>query len=157
LKDCGVFINVQGDEPLIDPHLIDNLAKELQKDAKLEYITAAYPIKQEEDVKNPNIVKVIFDKKGYAIYFSRSLIPYNRDNVKIKYYKHIGIYGYRRDFLLNFTVGKTSILERAESLEQLRAIENGHKIKVIVSKKDSIGVDCASDIEKVERLIKNKG
>jgi len=149
LKGYGVFINVQGDEPLIDPFLIDKLAQELRKDKKLEYITAAYPIKKSEDVKNPNIVKVIFDKKGYAVYFSRSIIPYNRDNQKVNYYKHLGIYGYKRDFLINFANSKTSMLEQAENLEQLRAIENGHKIKVIVSKKDSIGVDVPEDIEKV--------
>jgi 3-deoxy-manno-octulosonate cytidylyltransferase (CMP-KDO synthetase) len=156
LKDCGIFINVQGDEPLIDPSLVDRLAKELNKDEKLEYITAAYPVKNGEDVKNPNIVKVVSDKKGYAVYFSRSLIPYNRDNGKIKYYKHIGIYGYKRDFLFHFAASKPSFLEKAENLEQLRAIENGHKIKVIISKKDSAGVDVPSDIEKIERHIKDK-
>ncbi|MDR2192777.1 MAG: 3-deoxy-manno-octulosonate cytidylyltransferase [Endomicrobium sp.] len=153
LKDYGVFINVQGDEPLIDPSLIDKLSKELQKDAELECVTAAYPIKHAEDAKNPNIVKVIFDKNGYAVYFSRSLIPYNRDNAKVKYYKHIGIYGYKRDFLLQFAASETSVLERAENLEQLRAIENGHKIKIIVSKKDSIGVDIPSDAKKAAQLI----
>jgi 3-deoxy-manno-octulosonate cytidylyltransferase (CMP-KDO synthetase) len=156
LTDFDIFINVQGDEPLIDPSLIDSLAKELKKDVDLKYITAAYPIKKEEDVKNPNIVKVIFDKDGYAIYFSRSLIPYNKSGAKVKYYKHMGIYGYKKDFLLNFASEKASILEKAESLEQLRALENGHKIKVIKSKKDSIGVDVPSDIEKVGAQLKGQ-
>ncbi|MDR3113422.1 MAG: 3-deoxy-manno-octulosonate cytidylyltransferase [Endomicrobium sp.] len=154
LRGFDIFINVQGDEPLIDPSLIDSLSKELKKDDYLKYITAAYPIKKEEDLKNSNITKVIFDKKGYAIYFSRSLIPYNKSGAKIKYYKHIGIYGYKKDFLLSFANAKMSILEKAESLEQLRALENGYKIKVITAKKDSIGVDVPSDIGKVSRKLK---
>ncbi|MCL1901551.1 MAG: 3-deoxy-manno-octulosonate cytidylyltransferase, partial [Firmicutes bacterium] len=126
LKNYGIFINVQGDEPLIEPSLIDNLAFELKKNKKLEYITAAFPIKKEEDIKNPNIVKVIFDKEGYALYFSRSVIPYNRDNVKnVKYFKHMGIYGYKKDFLINFAKSKPAMLEKAECLEQLRALETG--------------------------------
>ncbi len=153
LQDYGIFINVQGDEPLIDPKLIDNLVSELAKNKDLEFVTAAFPIKKEEDIKNPNIVKVVFDYDGYALYFSRSLIPYNRDNSKIKYYKHVGIYGYKKDFVVNFSKSKPAILEKAECLEQLRALENGNKIKVIITNKDSIGVDTPGDVLKVERLL----
>lgn len=153
LRQYKIFLNVQGDEPLIDPVLIDELAQELKKNKELEFVTAAFPLKKEEDIKNPNIVKVIFDKDGYALYFSRSLIPYNRDNKKVKYYKHMGIYGYKRDFLIDFSKSKTSILEKAECLEQLRALENGKKVKIIISGKDSAGVDTPGDALKIERLL----
>jgi 3-deoxy-manno-octulosonate cytidylyltransferase (CMP-KDO synthetase) len=153
LKNCEIFINTQGDEPLIDPKLIDTLVVLLKKDEFLKYVTAAFPITEEEIVKNPNVVKVVFDKDGYALYFSRFAIPYNRDNTKVKYYKHMGIYGYKRDFLLKFAKDRMSSLEKAESLDQLRALENGKKIKVVVAKKDSIGVDTLEDISKVERYL----
>ncbi|MCL2485903.1 MAG: 3-deoxy-manno-octulosonate cytidylyltransferase [Endomicrobia bacterium] len=153
LKNYGVFINVQGDEPLIDPALIDELSLEMKKNKKLEFITAAFLLKKAEDIKNPNIVKVVFDKDGYALYFSRSPIPYNRDNVKVKYYKHMGIYGYKKDFLANFAKSKPSMLEKAECLEQLRALENGKKIKIVVAKKDSVGVDTPEDVLKVEKYL----
>jgi len=154
LLDCDIFINVQGDEPLIDPALVDALASELLKNDSLECITAAFPISRKEDIENPNIVKVVFDQNGYALYFSRSPIPYNRDNGAHEYFKHIGIYGYKRDFVINFAKSPSTALEKAESLEQLRALEAGKKIKVIKALKDSIGVDSPSDIAKVERQIK---
>ncbi|MDR1195008.1 MAG: 3-deoxy-manno-octulosonate cytidylyltransferase [Endomicrobium sp.] len=153
LSGYGIFINVQGDEPLIDPVLIDSLAFELKKNKKLEFITAAFPIKKEEDINNPNIVKTVFDKDGYALYFSRYAIPYNRDKAKnVKYFKHMGIYGYKRDFLINFAKSKPSMLEKAENLEQLRALESGKKIKIIISGADSIGVDSPEDILKIEKF-----
>ena len=154
LTDCDMFINVQGDEPLIDPSLVDNLAAELINNKDLEYITAAFPITKQEDIDNPNVVKVVFDQNGYALYFSRSAVPYNRDKAEVKYYKHIGIYGYKRDFLINFAKSPSTALEKAESLEQLRALETGKKIKVILSPADSVGVDSPDDIAKVERKIK---
>ncbi|MCL2390922.1 MAG: 3-deoxy-manno-octulosonate cytidylyltransferase [Endomicrobia bacterium] len=153
LKNYGIFINVQGDEPLIDPALIDKLSSEMKKNKKLEFITAAYPLKKDEDIKNPNIVKVVFDKVGYALYFSRFPVPYNRDSAKIKYYKHMGIYGYKKDFLTDFTKSRPSVLEKAECLEQLRALENGKKIKVVIAKKDSAGVDTPHDVLRVERML----
>jgi 3-deoxy-manno-octulosonate cytidylyltransferase (CMP-KDO synthetase) len=152
LKNYEIFINAQGDEPLIDPKLIDTLATWLKKEKSLECITAAFPMAEETAIKNPNIVKVVFDKNGYALYFSRSAIPYNRDSTKVKYYKHMGIYGYKRKFLLEFSKSKMSVLEKAESLEQLRALENGKKIKVVIAKHDSLGVDMPEDILKIERL-----
>jgi 3-deoxy-manno-octulosonate cytidylyltransferase (CMP-KDO synthetase) len=125
----------------------------LKKDKKLEFITAAFPIKKEEDVNNSNIVKTVFDKGGYALYFSRHAIPYNRDKIKnVKYFKHMGIYGYKRNFLISFAKSKPSMLEKAENLEQLRALENGKKIKIIISDADSIGVDSPEDILKVEKF-----
>jgi 3-deoxy-manno-octulosonate cytidylyltransferase (CMP-KDO synthetase) len=153
LKSFGIFINVQGDEPLIDPMLIDELIKSIKKDKTVEYITAAFPIKDVDLVNNPNVVKVIFDKDMYALYFSRFAIPFNRDGLRIKYYKHMGIYGYKRKFLLNFSKTKSSLLEKAENLEQLRALENGKKFKIVVSKKDSVGVDTPKDIAQVEKYL----
>ncbi|MDR0724201.1 MAG: 3-deoxy-manno-octulosonate cytidylyltransferase [Endomicrobium sp.] len=153
LNRYATFINIQGDEPLIDPNLVDDLVRSFKKDKTLEYITAAFKIKDEQSVTNPNVVKVVFDKKGYALYFSRSPIPYNRDNIKTSYYKHIGIYGYKREFLLNFSKSKTFALEKTENLEQLRAIENGKKIKVVIAKNDSIGIDTPEDILKVEKCL----
>jgi 3-deoxy-manno-octulosonate cytidylyltransferase (CMP-KDO synthetase) len=152
-KRFGFFINVQGDEPLIDPALIDELIKSLKKDNSVEYITAAFPIKDVDSINNPNVVKVVFDKDMYALYFSRFAIPFNRDGLRIKYYKHMGIYGYKRKSLLDFCKTKNTILERTESLEQLRALENGKKIKIVVSKKDSAGVDTPKDIAKVEKYL----
>ncbi|MDR1418106.1 MAG: 3-deoxy-manno-octulosonate cytidylyltransferase [Endomicrobium sp.] len=150
LSKYNAFINVQGDEPLIDPNLVDEIAKSFKRDKALKYVTAAFKIKDKQSIDNPNVVKVVFDKERYALYFSRSPIPYNRDNIKTNYYKHIGIYGYKREFLLNFSKSKMSVLEKTENLEQLRALENGKKIKVVISKNDSIGIDMSEDILKVE-------
>jgi 3-deoxy-manno-octulosonate cytidylyltransferase (CMP-KDO synthetase) len=153
LKRFGIFINVQGDEPLIDPMLIDEIIKSFKKDNAIEYITAAFPIKDVDSINNPNVVKVVFNKDMYALYFSRFAIPFNRDGLKIKYYKHMGIYGYKRKSLLDFSKTKNTFLERTESLEQLRVLENGKKIKIVVSKKDSIGVDTPKDLVKVEKYL----
>jgi 3-deoxy-manno-octulosonate cytidylyltransferase (CMP-KDO synthetase) len=153
LKNCGNFINVQGDEPLIDPDLIDKLAKSLKKGNTVDYITAAFPLKDNDSINNPNVVKVVFDKNMNALYFSRFAIPYNRDASKINHYKHMGIYGYKRKFLFEFSKSKGSPLEKAESLEQLRALENGKKVKIVVSKKDSVGVDIPEDVKRVEKYL----
>ncbi|MDR1951911.1 MAG: 3-deoxy-manno-octulosonate cytidylyltransferase [Elusimicrobiota bacterium] len=155
LKNYDIFINIQGDEPLINPVLIDRLIDELKNNPKLEFITAAYPFKDEAEAKDPNNVKVVFDKNGYALFFSRSLIPYNRDSNSVVHYKHIGIYGYKRDFLIAFSKYKTAVLEKAEVLEQLRALEYGHRIKVIIADEDSVGVDVPHDVVLVEGLIDN--
>lgn len=152
-KKAGILINIQGDEPLIPPSLIDGIAGALLKDPSAGAATAAFPLFEKEDINNPNIAKVVFDKKGYAVYFSRSAIPYNRDGGRVKYFKHIGIYGYRRDLLLKFSKWPQSAMEKAEQLEQLRIIDNGCKIKVIVSPADSFGVDLPSDVRKIEKLI----
>lgn len=153
LKSYDVFINVQGDEPLIDTKLIDELAVLLKKNKSLEYVTAAFQIVEKEVIESPNNIKVVFDKYGYALYFSRFAIPYNRDNADVRYYKHIGVYGYRKKFLLDFSKNNVSFLEKSENLEQLRALENGKKIKVIMSKCDSIGIDTPDDILKVEKYL----
>jgi 3-deoxy-manno-octulosonate cytidylyltransferase (CMP-KDO synthetase) len=125
---------------------------EIGKRKKIEIITAATPLGQDASLSEHN-VKVVFDSKGDALYFSRSLIPFHRTTGKIIFYKHLGIYGYRRKALLNFVALRPSLLEQAEQLEQLRALENGMKIRVIVSEVDSIGVDTPEDATEVERLI----
>ncbi|RLB09354.1 MAG: 3-deoxy-manno-octulosonate cytidylyltransferase [Deltaproteobacteria bacterium] len=153
LSSEDIVINVQGDQPVFDPAVVSLLVKALHKDPDTSMSTLIYPIEEEKEIPDPNCVKVVTDKNGYAIYFSRSVIPYNRDGKKINYYKHIGIYAYRMGFLKVFTQLPEGSLERAEKLEQLRAIENGYKIKVVMSPSDSVDVDVPQDVEKVERII----
>lgn len=140
-----IIINVQGDEPFIDPKLIDSLIDDLKSsDAVMN--TACVKI-DEETALNPNVVKVVCDNQGYALYFSRLPIPFYREDGGEKvYYKHIGIYGYRRSFLKVFTSLEPSNHERAEKLEQLRALDNGYKIKVIETDYNSISVDTEEDL-----------
>lgn len=146
LKQFAHVINVQGDEPLIDPKLIDRLVRELQADRKLEMITAAHPFEDPRDAASPHQVKVVLNQKGDALYFSRAPIPFHRDALhEPSYFRHQGIYGYRRNLLLRFVRWKTSPLERAEALEQLRALENGVRIHVLVTKTGSPGVDTPKD------------
>jgi 3-deoxy-manno-octulosonate cytidylyltransferase (CMP-KDO synthetase) len=154
LSDYEVFINVQGDEPLIDPELIDTLIVLIKNNKSLEYVTAAFPIVEESAIKNTDILKVVFDKNGDALYFSRLAIPYNRDIAnEVKYYKHIGIYGYKRNFLLEFSKIETSSLEKSENLEQLRVLENGNRVKIVIAKQDSFSVDSAEDVLKIEKYL----
>lgn len=148
------FINVQGDEPLVDPKLIDRLARELQADPVLEMITAAHPFAHTADVVSPNQVKVVVGVNGDALYFSRSPIPFVRESAsKVQHLRHDGIYGYTRDLLLRFVRWKPSALERTEALEQLRALENGVRIRVLITSSGSPGVDTPADAEAVERQL----
>ena len=148
-------INVQGDEPVVDPALINRLAKTLIADPKIPMITAANPFATGEDVQNPNAVKVVLDRASDALYFSRSAIPFARDKQSpVQYYRHQGIYGYSRKFLLEYIRWKPTILEKTEQLEQLRALENGAKIRVLITKKASIGVDTPEDAELVTAILK---
>lgn len=151
--DVDVIINIQGDEPLIDPNLIDRLAQEFEKDQKLVMATVKTPM-LEEEYHNPNNVKVVTDKNDYALYFSRSLMPYPRENTGVTVYKHIGIYGYSREFLLQYAKMAPTPLEQTESLEQLRALENGYRIKVITSEERFVGVDTPEDLAKVNEIYK---
>lgn len=150
--DAELIINVQGDEPLIDPQLIDELAAVFDGQPELMMATVKTEMTDEEEMNNPNNVKVITDKAGYALYFSRSLLPYPRVAGKAKVYKHIGIYAYRRDFLLKYAKMAPTALEQAESLEQLRALENGYRIKVIETKSRFVGVDTAEDLALVNEI-----
>ena len=147
-----VIVNVQGDEPLIEPSLIDNLIDLFNDNADLQMATVSTELKNESEINNPNNVKVISDLNGYALYFSRSVIPYPRNIGKAKVYKHIGIYAYRRDFLLKYAKMSPTPLEQSESLEQLRALENGYKIKVLRSDNQFIGVDTEEDLKLVNEI-----
>jgi 3-deoxy-manno-octulosonate cytidylyltransferase (CMP-KDO synthetase) len=154
--DSKLIVNIQGDEPLIDPGVIDQLVILMQENPAAPVGTLVKKIEDVENLINPNIPKVVLDKDFYALYFSRSIIPYHRDLIdqrkwirNEKYYQHIGLYIYRREFLLKFVKLPMSNLERIERLEQLRILENGYKIKVALTETDSIGVDVPSDIDRV--------
>ncbi len=156
---CDAVVNIQGDEPLIDPAVIDAVALALD-DAEMS--TAATPIQNVEDYDNPNVVKVVTDVTGRALYFSRRTIPSLRDHAAqpsaaqlaaFPFLKHLGIYGYRRDTLLRLIQFPQSPLEQAERLEQLRALENGIPIAVVRVASDSVGVDVPADVARVERLL----
>ncbi|MDD6922671.1 MAG: 3-deoxy-manno-octulosonate cytidylyltransferase [Veillonellaceae bacterium] len=150
--DMDLVINVQGDEPLIEPKVIDRLAAAFDDDEDLMMATVKARMDDEEDMRNPNNVKVVTDKDGYALYFSRSLMPYPREDTDCPVYKHIGIYAYRRDFLLKYAKMPQTMLEKTESLEQLRVLENGFRIKVIESDANFVGVDTAEDLSRVNEI-----
>ena len=148
------IINIQGDEPLIDPALIDDLAAAMIADPELPMATAANVIDDEAAIADPNVVKVVLDASGHALYFSRSPIPYRRNVPSgLLVYRHKGLYGYRRDFLERFVSWPPSLLEQAESLEQLRALENGVRIKVLITTDDSIGLDTPEQIPQIEQRL----
>lgn len=154
---ADVVVNIQGDEPLIDPAVIDCLAHVLVKDTSALMATVIKKIRSREELENPNVVKVVIDGEHNALYFSRSVIPYDRGRLgmgKIVYYKHLGIYAYRRDFLLKFSKMPKSALEKTEELEQLRALEAGVKIKTIATDIETVGVDTPEDLARVEALLK---
>ncbi len=154
LRGVTHVINVQGDEPLVDPALIAKLAKTMIADRSIQMITAASVFGAGEDAANPNAVKVVSDRNGNALYFSRSLIPFLRgDGVRPVWRRHLGIYGYTTKFLLEFVKWKPSPLELAESLEQLRALENGARIRVLSARHAAVGVDTPEDVATVERLL----
>jgi 3-deoxy-manno-octulosonate cytidylyltransferase (CMP-KDO synthetase) len=158
LKQFAHVINIQGDEPLIDPKLIDRLVRALQRDRKLEMITAAHRFADRHEAESPHQVKVVLNQNGEALYFSRSPIPFERDRAApAQYFRHQGIYGYTRSLLLRFVRWKTSPLERTESLEQLRALENGVKIQVVMTGSGSPGVDTPEDARTMERVMTSAG
>ena len=154
LRGFSHVINVQGDEPLVDPVVVAKLAKAMGGDPKIEMITSASVFTPEDDLTNPNMVKVVLDRESNGLYFSRSPIPYVRgDGVRPSFYRHQGIYGYTTKFLLQFVKWRPGILEQAESLEQLRALENGAKIRVVLAKHAAVSVDTPEDVAAVERIL----
>lgn len=147
------FLNVQGDEPLINPALLEEMVAALRDQPTLPMITAASPVKDEAAADNPNIVKVVLSTSGDALYFSRSRLPYPRNTPEVPCYRHLGVYGYSREFLLQFVAWAPSPLEKTESLEQLRALENGARIRVVITTDESPGVDTPEQAREVERLL----
>lgn len=157
-KQFAFVINIQGDEPLIDPFLIDGLVEKLRSDRKIDIVTAAHSFENPAEASSPHQVKVVVDASGRALYFSRAAIPFPRNPSKIRYLRHQGIYGFRRDALLQFVKWKRGPLERAESLEQLRALENGVSVHVLLTEHGSPGVDTPADAAALERkLARAKG
>jgi 3-deoxy-manno-octulosonate cytidylyltransferase (CMP-KDO synthetase) len=147
------ILNVQGDEPLIDPRLIDKVVEKLRSDRKVEVVTAAHPFKNPADAFSPHQVKVVLDLRGNALYFSRAAIPAPRTDGRSLFLRHQGVYGFRRETLLQFVRWKPSPLERAESLEQLRALENGVKVHVLVTATGSPGIDTPEDATVLEQKL----
>ncbi len=150
LENATHVINVQGDEPLIEPRLIARMARTLCEDPEVEMLTVANAFDAEADPGNPNAVKVVRDRAGWALYFSRSAIPFPRKTGFSSVYRHHGIYGYTIPFLFRFVAWKPSPLEKTEQLEQLRALENGARIRVLLTKHASVGVDVPADAALVE-------
>ncbi|OQY42355.1 MAG: 3-deoxy-D-manno-octulosonate cytidylyltransferase [Fusobacteriia bacterium 4572_74] len=153
-SEFDVIINVQGDEPLIEKEMINALITPFIEEPDLSMATLKHRIDSIEEVRNPNNVKVITTKDNYAIYFSRSPIPYPRELDMKNYFKHVGIYGYRRDFVIKYSQMVQTPLEISESLEQLRVLENGYKIKVLETPYKIVGVDTVEDLESVRKIIK---
>jgi 3-deoxy-manno-octulosonate cytidylyltransferase (CMP-KDO synthetase) len=153
-ENCDIVVNIQGDEPLIDPDAIDAAILPMVHDSEIRMATLKKRIAEASEITNPNVVKVITDLNGDAIYFSRLPIPHHRDATSspAPYYKHIGLYLYQRDFLLAYPTLPVGPLEQAERLEQLRALENGLKIRVVETDYESLGVDTPEDLERVASL-----
>ena len=153
-EPAELYVNIQGDEPLIDPGAIDAAVLSVREDDDVAMGTLKKQITDPSDVNNPNVVKVVTNLAGDAIYFSRCPIPYKRDNPigSHVYYKHIGLYVYRRDFLLSYPDLKMGPLEEGERLEQLRALENGFRIRVVSTDYESLGVDTPADLDRVNQL-----
>lgn len=163
---CDIVVNVQGDEPFIDPYLIEQIADSFDADSKIIMSSAIHKIEKIEDLKNTNVVKVTIDKDNNALYFSRSIIPHLRDEWNnllnhhivipepLVFYRHLGIYGYTKDFLIKFSNMEQSYLERVEKLEQLRVLENGYKIKMIKTEHNAVGIDTKEDYIKALEILK---
>ncbi len=151
---CDIVVNVQGDEPLIEPEMIQQVIEPLVADAAVNMSTVCCVIRDPADHVNPNVVKVVSDRRGHALYFSRAPIPHLRD-IRLQpvppAFKHIGLYGFRRAFLLTFSGLPQTPLELSESLEQLRALEHGYGIHTVETQYDSIGVDTPEDLDRVRR------
>ena len=170
--DAEIIVNIQGDEPMVNSTMIDNLVSLFKSpEEEIQMATVVKKITDKKEIFNPNIVKVVLDRKNYAIYFSRSPVPYNRKwsecgintlgadydssqiPCNIHYYKHIGLYAYTKDFIYVYTNLPVSVLEKSEKLEQLRALENGYRIKTVETDIETVGVDTPEDLEKLKRLM----
>ena len=168
--DARIILNIQGDEPLVHPSQLDQLVEFLTAHPAVPVATVMTRLTRPQDAANPNVVKVVVDQDGYALYFSRCPIPYVRDRAQgstdtepsadslepTAYWKHLGLYGYQRYFLLQFPHLSATALEQAEGLEQLRVLEHGHKIKVLETVHDTVSVDTAEDLKRVEQELLGK-
>lgn len=155
--DVDIVINVQGDEPFIDAKPLEQIIEAFKqdKDKKIDLASLMFEITEEDEINNPNNVKVVVDQHNFALYFSRSVIPYPREkNVGVRYMKHIGIYAFRKEALLDFYQWPMLSLEASEKLEQLRYLEYGKRIKMIETTHGSIGIDTPEDLEKAKQLLK---
>ena len=161
--DTKVVVNIQADEPFIYPAMIDDVVSSILKDKDVHMATLCYKLKDLHALLDPNVVKVVRDREGFALYFSRAPMPYNLDQPLYltshssrlsAHYKHIGLYAYTKDFLFTFKSLPESELEKIERLEQLRVIENGYKIKVIETRFDTVGIDTPEDLQKATEIIK---
>jgi 3-deoxy-manno-octulosonate cytidylyltransferase (CMP-KDO synthetase) len=161
---CDIVVNVQGDEPMLDPLMIEEAIDPMRHDSIVDIATLRKRITEPRDFLDPNVVKVVVTREDFALYFSRSPVPFLRDTQTrphpawlreswCRLYKHVGLYVYRRDVLLAFAALQPTSLERAESLEQLRALEHGLRIKVVETSYESIGVDTPEDLERVRQLM----
>lgn len=151
--EIGYIVNLQGDEPMIDPENIEKVIRLVKFDDTADISTLVTEIKDKKEVENPNLVKCVFDNNNYALYFSRSKIPYERNEGHAKFYGHIGIYGYKRDALFRMTHSAQTPLELTESLEQLRALQMGMKIKVDLVDEKPIGIDTMEDLNNFKSLV----
>lgn len=155
-----IVVNIQGDEPLVRPEMLRELVLPLQQYEHLQMSTLATVVREAAQIRNPNVVKVVFGANGEALYFSRSPIPFVRDpekSIGVEYFKHLGFYAYRREALARFCALPVGRLEQTEQLEQLRALENGMRIRVVVTEHDTIAVDVPEDVKKVEESMKTAG
>ena len=151
---CDLVVNVQGDEPLLHPSMIDAAIEPFYTDATLQMSTLRRRISNPDDLRNPNVTKVVVDRQEFALYFSRAPIPFTRDGCPpAPAWRHVGLYVYRRECLLRLTALPPTAMEQSEALEQLRAIEHGIRIRTIETEHDSIGVDTAEDLERVRQMM----
>ncbi len=158
--EVRVVVNIQGDEPLVSPLMIDTLARTLMDHKNIPMATVMKRIEDPAEVQDPHVVKVVVDRNGFALYFSRAAIPHravNSDAAETVHYKHIGLYAYTKDFLFTYKNLPQSRLEQTEKLEQLRVLEEGYKIKVIETKFETIGVDTPADLERLKEYLKKEG
>ena len=160
--DADIVVNIQGDQPFMDPLMIEEAVQPLLAEPDLQMSTLMHPIAREEDLQDPAVVKVVTDLTGNALYFSRSLLPYPRNAVAHKVYEHVGLYVYRKEFLLKLAQLPPTLLERIESLEQLRVIEHGYKLRVIESKVhdnafSGFSVDTEGDLVRAEQMLRERG
>ncbi|MEA3489738.1 MAG: 3-deoxy-manno-octulosonate cytidylyltransferase [Candidatus Omnitrophota bacterium] len=164
--DADVYINVQVDEPLVHPMMVDELAQVFEYERNIQMATLIKRIHRKEEIADPGVVKCVVDRKGFALYFSRSAIPYVKrgaphlsgdeadlEDISGRYFKHVGIYSYTKDFLFTYTNLPKSTLELDENLEQLRVLEHGYKIKTVETRYETVGVDTQEDLEKVREIL----